>query len=180
MDELKNQKDTVEETIVGKIFQLRGAKVILDVHLAEIYGVETRVLKQAVRRNIERFPASDFMFELTEDEIDGMVSQFVIPGPGRKYLGGTKPFAFTEAGVAMLSGVLKSPGAIEMNIAIMRTFVALRKMPANYKEIMQIITEMRKGYDGQFEELYTALDKLIRPPQPPRIRIGFRRADEMD
>lgn len=161
----------VEEKIVKKIVFLRDEKIILDVHLAELYGVETRVLKQAVRRNIDRFP-EDFMFELTQEEIETVVSQNVIPH--KKYLGGATPFAFTETGVAMLSSVLKSASAIEMNIAIMRTFIALRKVAANYKEVMQIITEMRNQYDSQFTELYNALNKLINPPQEPRQRIGFK------
>jgi hypothetical protein len=179
MTEVKNSITVVEEAILRKIVLLRDEKVILDVHLADLYGVETRTLKQAVRRNMERFPAEDFMFELTEDEIDTVVSQNVIPH--RKYLGGSKPFAFTETGVAMLSSVLKSRTAIEMNIAIIRTFVVLRKAVAsNYKEIVQILTEMRSQYDAQFEEVYTALEKLINPPEEPRPRIGFRRADETD
>ena len=85
--------------------------------------------------------------------------------------------AFTETGVAMLSGVLKSPAALEMNIAIMRTFIALRRVAANYKEIMQIVTEMRNQYDSQFEELFNALEQLINPPEPPRNRIGFKHYD---
>lgn len=178
MAEAKNKVTVVEERIIRKIVFLRNEKVILDVHLAELYGVETRALKQAVKRNLLRFPADDFMFELSEDEVDAVVSQNVIPH--KKYLGGAKPFAFTEAGVAMLSSVLKSQTAIEMNIAIMRTFVALRKVASNYKEIMQILTEMRSQYDAQFEELYTALEKLINPPDEPRPRIGFRRKDEQD
>lgn len=178
MAEAKNKVTVVEERIIRKIVFLRNEKVILDVHLAELYDVETRALKQAVKRNLLRFPADDFMFELSEDEVDAVVSQNVIPH--KKYLGGAKPFAFTEAGVAMLSSVLKSQTAIEMNIAIMRTFVALRKGASNYKEIMQILTEMRSQYDAQFEELYTALEKLINPPDEPRPRIGFRRKDEQD
>src|SRR6186713_1450685 len=106
-----NKIAVVEERIIQKIVLLREEKVILDVHLAELYGVETRALKQAVRRNIDRFPV-DFMFELTEDEIKTVVSQNVIPH--KKYLGGSQPFAFTETGVAMLSSVLKSHTAIEM------------------------------------------------------------------
>lgn len=168
----------IEKAILQKIVVLRNEKVILDVHLAELYGVETRTLKQSVRRNMERFPADDFMFELTEDEIDVVVSQNVIPH--KKYLGGAKPFAFSETGVAMLSSVLKSKTAIEMNIAIIRTFVALRKVASNYKEIMEILMEMRSQYDAQFEQVYTALEKLINPPQEPRPRIGFRRPGETD
>ena len=124
MAKLKHQIAAVEEKIIKWIVFLRAEKVILDVHLAELYGVETRVLKQAVRRNIERFP-EDFMFELTEEEIKSVVSQNVIPH--KKYLGGAVPFAFTETGVAMLSSVLKSNTAIDMNIAIVRAFIALRK-----------------------------------------------------
>jgi hypothetical protein len=176
MSKVKNKLAVVEEKIIQKIVLLRDEKIILDVHLAELYGVETRALKQAVRRNIDRFPADDFMFELTDEEVDAVVSQNVIPH--KKYLGGAKPFAFTEAGVAMLSSVLKSRTAIEMNIAIMRTFVALRKASSNYKEVMQILSDMRGQYDAQFEELYSALEKLINPPQEPRPRIGFRRPGE--
>jgi len=164
----------VQETIIKKIIFIREEKVILDVHLAELYDVETRVLKQAVRRNMDRFP-EDFMFELSETEIETVVSQNVIPH--KKYLGGAKPFAFTETGVAMLSSVLKSQKAVEMNIAIIRTFIALRKVAANYKEVMQILTDLRKQYDSQFTELYNALSKLINPPQGPRRRIGFKSDD---
>lgn len=166
----------VEDKIIQKIVLLRDEKVILDFHLAELYGVETRTLKQAVRRNMDRFPADDFMFELTGEEVDAVVSQNVIPH--KKYLGGANPFAFTETGVAMLSSVLKSQTAIQMNIAIMRTFVALRKVASNYNEIMHIFTEMRSQYDAQFEELYAALEKLVNPPVEPRPRIGFRRPGE--
>jgi hypothetical protein len=178
MAEVKNQLPAAEEKIIQKIVVLRDEKVILDIHLAELYQVETRALKQAVRRNMERFPADDFMFELTDNEVDAVVSQNVIPH--KKYLGGARPFAFTEAGVAMLSSVLKSRVAIEMNIAIMRTFVALRKVATNYQELMYILSEMRSQYDAQFEEVYAALEKLIHPPQEPRPRIGFRRQDEQD
>jgi hypothetical protein len=178
MAEEKNKIVLVEEKIIQKIVLLRDEKVILDIHLAELYGVETRALKQAVRRNIERFPADDFMFELTDNEVDIVVSQNVIPH--KKYLGGAKPFAFTETGVAMLSSVLKSQTAIEMNIAIMRTFVALRKVASNYKEVMQVLTEMRSRYDARFEEVYAALEKLINPPPEARPRVGFRRHGEED
>jgi hypothetical protein len=175
MTKAKNKIAVVEEKIIKRIVFLREEKIILDVHLAELYGVETRALKQAVRRNLGRFPA-DFMFELTDEEIESVVSQNVIPH--KKYLGGAKPFAFTEIGVAMLSSVLNSQAAIEMNIVIMRTFVALRKAASNYKEIMQILADMQGQYDAQFDELYTALEKLINPPQEPRPRIGFRRPCE--
>ena len=151
--------DRLRMTTWGRKYQRQTgcARVIssIDLHLAELYGVETRVLKQAVRRNIDRFP-DDFMFELTEDEVDTVVSQFVIPH--KKYLGGGAPFAFTEAGIAMLSSVLKSPQAIAMNIAIMRTFIALRRIASNYKKIMQKIEEMQRQYDGKFSEIYNVLN----------------------
>ncbi len=174
MAKIKKDLGLREEKIIRKIVLLRDEKIILDVHLADLYGVETRVLKQAVRRNLDRFP-NDFMFELTEDEIETVVSQNVIPH--KKYLGGAVPFAFTETGVAMLSSVLKSPKAIEMNIAIMRIFISLRKIATNYKDVMQILNEMRSQYDSQFTELYNALSKLINPPQEPRKRIGFKPDD---
>ncbi|HTE23594.1 ORF6N domain-containing protein [Flavitalea sp.] len=173
----KHQTTVVKEIIFKKIVLLRDEKVILDIHLAEMYGVETRVLKQAVRRNIERFP-EDFMFELTEEEIKSVVSQNVIPH--KKYLGGAVPFAFTETGVAMLSSILKSKTAIDMNIAIVRAFIAIRKITADYKEVLNIINAMRLQYDANFDELYSALEGLIKSPQPPRARIGFRRIDEVD
>ena len=148
------------ERIVSKIILLREEKVILDVHLAELYGVETRTLKQAVRRNMERFPV-DFMFELDENEIQEVVSQNVIPS--KQSLGGAVPFAFTETGVAMLSSVLKSKKAVEMNVAIMRTFVALRKIALNYHEIMAELNKLKSEYDHQFEQIFKALEYLVSP-----------------
>lgn len=164
-----------EERIIRRIVMLREEKVILDLHLAELYGVETRTLKQAVRRNMERFP-EDFMFTLTEKEIDVVVSQNVIPH--RKYLGGALPFAFTETEVAMLSSVLKSASALEINIAIMRTFVSLRKLSVNYQEVMRILEELRGQYDAKFEGIYKVLEHLSNPPQPPRQMIGFKSEEE--
>lgn len=176
MQKVKLSLIVPEERIMAKIVVLREERVILDVHLAELYGVETRALKQAVRRNKERFP-EDFMFQLTDNEVDTVVSQNVIPH--RKYLGGAAPFAFTETGITMLSSVLKSPVAIEVNIAIMRTFVALRKLSVNYQEVMRIVQEMRGQYDAQFEEVFKLLEHLVAPPQPPRQMIGFKAQDGM-
>lgn len=118
------------------------------------------------------------MFTLNGEEVELVVSQNVIPH--KKYLGGANPFAFSEAGVAMLSSVLRSSVAVEMNIAIMRAFIALRKVAANYKEIMQILNDMRNQYDTQFEELYKALNQLINPPSSPREPIGFKRSSEKE
>lgn len=155
------------------IFYVRGQKVILDFHLAELYEVETKILKQAVRRNIERFP-DDFMFELTKDEINSLIhnirSQIVtFNWPSITYT----PFAFTEQGVAMLSSVLRSERAIKVNIEIIRAFVFLRKIALQYAEIWQKINELEQKYDEQFKEVFTAL-KLLLEPQP-RKQIGFKR-----
>ena len=156
-----------EERIIKRIIVLRNERVMLDIHLAELYQVETRTLKQAVRRNIDRFP-EDFMFELTEKEMDLVVSQNVIPS--KKHFGGAKPFAFTESGTAMLSSVLKSERAVQMNIAIVRTFVMLRKMALNYQEIMKKLETMESNYESRFK----ALKYLLEPPANPRKKIGFK------
>jgi len=168
------EKDLVipEERIIKRIIVLRNERVILDVHLAELYQVETRALKQAVRRNINRFP-DDFMFELTEEEIEQVVSQNVIPS--KQHLGGAKPFVFTESGVAMLSSVLKSERAVEMNIAVIRTFVMLRKMALNYQEIMKKLDVMEDRYEKRFKEIFKALKYLLETPPPEeRNPIGFK------
>ena len=120
--------------IQEKIYEIRGQKVMFDFDLARLYEVETRVLKQSVKRNIERFP-SDFMFELTDTEIELMVSQFVIPS--KSHFGGAKPFVFTEQGVSMLSAVLKSKKAIIVSISIIRAFIELKKMVLSHKEILE-------------------------------------------
>ena len=128
------------EQIKNSILEIRGKKVMLDMDLAKIYEVETRVLKQAVRRNIERFP-EDFMFELTEHETKNLTSQFVISSWGGQR---HKPFAFTEQGIAMLSSVLKSKKAIQMNIAIMRAFVLMRQFALTYQELSEKLIELEK------------------------------------
>ena len=161
------------EIITQKIHEIRGHKVMLDFNLAELYETETRILKQAVKRNIERFP-EDFMFELTESEIILLVSQSVIPSKSK--LGGAKPYAFTEQGVAMLSSVLNNEKAIEINIAIMRSFVSLRKFALNYEELTKRLTEVEQ----QFPEIYKALNYLMDThqkniEQKERSKIGFKK-----
>src|SRR6266403_1562883 len=131
-----------------RIFLVRSQKVMLDFDLAELYGVETRALKQAVRRNLDRFPA-DFMFELSTPEIKNLVSQTVIPTRGK--LGGATPYAFTEQGVAMLSSVLRSPRSVQVNIAIMRTFVRLREMLLSNAELARQLAAVENKYDAQFK-----------------------------
>ena len=160
------------EVIQNKIHDIRGFKVMLDFDLALLYGVETRVLKQSIRRNSKRFP-DYFMFELSQLEINQLVSQNVIPS--KSYLGGSSPFAFTEQGIAMLSSVLKSDRAIEINISIMRTFVTIRQFALNYTELQNRITEI----EGQFPEIYNVLNYLVDKEEKEvtteRIKIGFKK-----
>ncbi|MBN2807371.1 MAG: ORF6N domain-containing protein, partial [Prolixibacteraceae bacterium] len=157
------------DVIFNKIFEIRGQRVMLDFHLAELYGVETKVLKQTVRRNIERFP-SDFMFEISLQEYSKLRSQFVtLDWKSIKYA----LFAFTELGVAMLSSVLKSTNAINVNIEIMRAFVSLRKLALNYTELVSRIDILEAKFDHQFTEVFQALRYLIEPPKKARKRIGF-------
>jgi len=161
------------QLIESKIFEVRGQKIMLDFTLAEMYEVETRALKQAVKRNIYKFPI-DFMFLLNETEIKEMVSQNVIPS--KSYLGGAKPMAFTEQGVAMLSTVLKSKKAIEVNIAIIRAFVMIRQYALTYKEL----TEQLKAIEGKFTDVYEAINYLlqkdkIQTEQKERVQIGYKK-----
>ena len=148
-----------------RIFLVRGQRVMLDFDLAELYGVETRALKQAVRRNLDRFPP-DFMFELSAAEIQNLVSQTVIPTRGK--LGGAIPMAFTEQGVAMLSSVLRSPRALKVNIAIMRTFVRLREMLLSNADLARKLAALENKYDAQFKVVFDAIRELMQPPTPPR------------
>ena len=164
------------QIIQNKIFEVRSCRVMLDYHLAELYQVETRALKQAVKRNIERFP-SDFMFVLTKEEANLLlsigVSQNVIP-PDYNF-GVAMPMAFTEQGVAMLSSVLRSKIAIEVNISIMRAFVLMRQMVIGYEELLKRIEELEVSTDAQFNELYQALTQLLSQSQQQKERrpIGF-------
>jgi hypothetical protein len=159
-----------QEAIGSKILLIRGKKVMLDRDLAELYGVPTKVLIQAVKRNMNRFPG-DFMYVLTMKEVKNLRSQIVTSSwGGRRYL----PYAFTEQGVAMLSSILNSDRAIAANIQIMRAFVALKKMALTYEGLRRKIEAMEKKYDGQFQVVFTALKKLIEPPsEKPKRRIGF-------
>ena len=161
------------KSIVNKIISLRGEKVLLDRDLAELYGVETKLLKRAVRRNLHRFP-SDFMFELTREEYNSLRSQFgtLKRGGHSKYL----PMVFTEQGVAMLSSVLNSDRAIEVNIAIMRAFVQLRKISSSHKQLAQKLREIEtrlEDHDESIDAIFEAIQQLMRPPEKPRKRIGF-------
>src|SRR5436190_19034286 len=176
------------ESIQRAVLRIRGQNVLLDSDLAELYGVDVRVLNQAVARNAARFP-SDFRFRLTAKEADSLRSQSVIlknqggvnslrtrvvtsdggRGRHRKYL----PSAFTEQGVAMLSSVLRSPRAVRVNIQIMRAFVQLRQLLASRAELARKLDELEKKYDAQFKVVFEALRQLMTPPEPPRRSIGF-------
>jgi hypothetical protein len=163
------------ERITRSILLLRGQKVLLDADLAELYGVETRALVQAVKRNLERFP-EDFMFRLNAEELAALRSQSVISNTGR---GGRRypPYAFTEQGVAMLSSVLSSPQAIAVNIEVVRAFVRLRQMLASNKEFAAKLTELErklKTHDQAIAGILDAIRQLmVPPPAPMRRPIGF-------
>ena len=162
------------ERVENSILLIRGEKVILDEDLAFLYGVPTKVLIQAVKRNKERFPP-DFMFQLNKVEFVSLRSQFVTSKlksarGGRRY----PPYAFTEEGVAMLSSVLNSPRAIKVNIEIMRAFVRLRQMLATNVNLERRLNKLEGEYDSQFKVVFEAIRQLMAPKETPRKRIGFQ------
>ena len=167
-----------DESIEDTILLIRGKRVILDHDLAKLYGVATRVLNQAAQRNIDRFP-EDFMFQLTKAETEEwqdlkrLRSHFVIlkkaRGTHRKY----QPYAFTEHGILMLSSVLKSQRAVQVNIQIMRTFVRLRQMLASNKTLIERLDELEEHYDGKFKAIFRAIRQLMKPKTAKRKAIGF-------
>jgi|TARA_B110000908_G_scaffold166346_1_gene217293 phage regulator Rha-like protein len=162
-----------DEVIINKIYVIRDQKVMLDRDLAELYGVETRRLKEQVRRNINRFPES-FMFELTSEEHKSLRSQFATLKRGRhsKY----PPFVFTEHGILMLSSVLNSETAIKMSVQIVESFVQLRKLANNYDEIMNKINQMESRNNEQFSEIYEVLQRLLsKPEEKPRTKVGYKK-----
>ena len=161
----------IVERIERAIVVLRGHKVMLDADLAELYGVETRTLNQAVSRNRKRFPA-DFMFQLTVSEARNLRSQTVISSShgGRR----VRPYAFTEQGVAMLSSILRSPRAVEVNIEIMRAFVRLRQMLASNADLRRKLEALEKKYDANFRVVFDAIRELMAPPAERKRPIGFR------
>jgi len=158
------------EVIEQRILLIRGLKVMLSTHLADLYNVETRVLNQAVKRNISRFP-EDFMFQLNSAEAKRLVSQNVIPH--KKYFGGTLPYAFTEQGVAMLSSVLNSERAIKVNIEIVRAFVRLRRILASHADLDRKLEALEKKYDAQLKVVFDAIRELMKPPETKKRPIGF-------
>lgn len=165
------------QKIQNKIHEIRNQKVMLDNDLAELYEVETKVLNQAVKRNLGRFPI-DFMFQLTKDEWETLKSQFVTSKIEQR--GGKQklPYVFTEQGVAMLSGILKSQKAVDVNIAIMRTFVFIRQYALTHKDLTDKLNELEKKYNKQFKDVYEAINYLMtkdkaNEKQNKRTKIGY-------
>ena len=175
----KRQENTVipVRKIEQNILLLRDEKVMLDSALADLYGVETGYLIRAVKRNIDRFP-SDFMFQLSDEEWNSLRCQFGtsnVGRGGRRYL----PYAFTEQGVAMLSSVLRSQQAVEVNVEIMRTFVRLRRMLIEHEELSQKLADLEEKYDAQFKTVFEAIHQLMVPPEPQKKRpIGVVRKEQ--
>jgi phage regulator Rha-like protein len=168
-----------DEVIISKIYLVRKQKVMIDRDLAELYGVETKRLKEAVRRNSDRFP-KDFMFKMNRKEFDILRTQFASSKEGR---GGTRylPMVFTEQGVTMLACILNSKRAITVNIQLIRIYTKLREMLLTHKDILLQLEKIQQkltGHDVQIEQIFHYLKQLLNPPQPPRPRIGFRRSDE--
>ena len=166
------------ERIEKSILLIRGQKAMLDSDLAELYGVEVRALNQGVSRNVGRFP-DDFMFQLTQDEWQIVRSQIVILKPGRGGHRKYRPYVFTEQGVAMLSSVLRSERAVQVNVEIMRAFVRLREMLSSHKDLARKLAALEKNYDKQFKIVFDAIRQLMTPPPEPKKkgRIGFRLSD---
>jgi len=170
-----NEKSLIPvERIEKAILLIRGQKVMLDADLAELYGVETKMLVRAIKRNMDRFPA-DFMFQLSKEEFDNLRFHFGTSSDwgGRRY----PPYAFTEQGVAMLSSVLHSQRAIQVNIEIMRAFIRLRQMLVSHVELARKLDALEKKYDAQFRQVFEAIRQLMAPPEPKRRAIGFRKGD---
>ena len=177
MSKNDNRISIPEESVISKIYLIRGKKVMFDFDLASLYNVENRVLKQAVKRNSDRFPG-DFMFQLTKNEWHKVITICDNLPETVKYSPVT-PFAFTEQGVAMLSGILKSKKAIQINIAIMRAFVFVRQYALTHKDLTEKLKELENKYDKQFADVYEALNYLLEKDkeqitQKERKRIGFK------
>jgi phage regulator Rha-like protein len=186
-DRMANTIALAEEAIINKIYLIRGQKVMIDRDLAELYGVETKRLKEAVRRNMTRFPP-DFMFEMNPQELENWRSQFATSKPDKKGLR-YAPFCFTEQGVTMLSCILNTERAIAVNIRIIRVFTQMREMLLNHKDILVKIEQIEKqllkqdtrldDHEADVQAIFQVLKKLVEaPPEAPRPRIGFRRPGE--
>jgi len=180
MAEEKSELIVSDEIVINKIYYMRGHKVMLDRDLAELYRVKPIRLREQVKRNIERFPGN-FLFQLTEDEADSMVSQNAIPS--RRHLGGYLPYAFTEHGVLMLANVLRSKTALQVSVRIIEIFVKMREMLSTHKDVLLKLEQLERkvtGHDEEIQVIFEYLKQLLDPPQEPRPRIGFRRQGEED
>ncbi len=182
MAKLSKSLMITDELVVNKIYIIRGQKVMLDRDLAELYGVETKVFNQAVKRNEQRFP-SDFMFQLTRDEWNSLRSQIVTleigPGKHSKYL----PHVFTEQGVAMLSSILNSETAIQVNIQIIRVFTKMKQVLLDHKDILLQLEKIEHKliqHDDDIALIFQYLKQLLNPPEKERPKVGFRRNDEKE
>ena len=171
---MKEMKSIVYlQKIERTIYMIRGQKVMLSTHLADLYGVEPKVLMQAVKRNIDRFP-EDFMFQLSVKEFDNLKSQIVTSSWGG--MRRARPYAFTEQGVAMLSSVLRSKRAVQVNIEIMRVFVKLREMLATHKDLARKFEKLEKrmeAHDEQIQAIFAVIQQLMAPPEKKKNKIGF-------
>ncbi len=159
------------EIIEKKIFEIRGRKVMIDRHLADLYGVETRILNQSVKRNINRFP-EEFMFQLTKDERNKVIT--ICDNLDSLKYARTMPYAFTEYGVAMLSSVINNDKAIQVNIQIIKTFVKLRQLISSTSQLHKRLEEMEKKYNKNFKIIFQVLHELMEIPEKPRKEIGFK------
>ena len=179
MNKMNNTEIITDESVMNKIYLIRGKKVMLDEDLAILYQVETKRLNEQVKRNVDRFPP-DFMFQLTVDEFENLKSQFATSRwGGRRKI----PMAFTEQGVSMLSGVLNSDIAIQVHIQIIRVFAKMRELLLTHKEILLQLEKMEKkitDHDEDIAVIFQYLKKLLSPEPPKRRRIGFRRKEEND
>jgi len=180
MAEKKSEQLVPDEMVMSKIYILREQRVMLDKDLAELYGIMPIRLREQVKRNIERFPER-FMFQLSENEVDVMVSHFAIPS--KQSLGGSLPYVFTEHGVLMLANVLRSKTAIAVSIRIIEIFVKMREMLSTQTEVLlklELLETQVAGHDEHIQVIFAHLKELLNPPEKPRPRVGFRRSDEQD
>ena len=170
MKQIKKDIITIpDEIIINKILLIRSKKVMIDRDLAELYEVETKVLNQAVKINIRRFPL-DFMFQLNKNEFKNLRSQFVTSSWGGRR---QEPFVFTEQGIAMLSSVLRSDRAINVNIQIIRTFIKIRELLSTNKELKEKVDSMEKKYDKELKVIFNVLNRLLIEEKKPKDKIGF-------
>lgn len=179
MSEIKTGEVLPDDAIISKIYYIRGQKVMLDKDLAELFGVQARRLREQVKRNNDRFP-DNFMFQLTDSEVDTMVSQIATPSKG--HFGGHLPYAFTEHGVLMLANVLRSKTAVKVSIRVIEIFVKMRELLLSNVEILLKLEQLERRVDQNSDDIqmiFAALKEMLAPKEP-RPRIGFRRMDEKD